>query len=171
MDDDLLVDEVEAYVMNEGGAVPKLVDLPARWDRQSDEIGRAFLLYQYLVDAEDKRWAWDGLKLLLNALIERGQPIPDDLTRWALAAFTSRIKPPRKPGNPRYARKYDRNQRIAEMYAFLIDKGMKQEDVEDKLRTALGDHCSDDTIGRIFKQLDLKRRLPDHNAGATIANT
>ena len=100
MDDDLLVAEVEAYVMNEGGAVPATGRFACTVeDRQSDESRpRTLACTSSLSTRRISFWAWDGLKLLLNALIERGTAYSRwDLTRLALAAFTSRIKPPRKP--------------------------------------------------------------------------
>ncbi len=82
-------EELRAFLENGDGRIPELADLPAWWDLASDapdpELDgcsqRAFLIVCYSSWAFTETWAWEGLRRLLDTLLERHEPVPEFL-RW-----------------------------------------------------------------------------------------
>ena len=162
-----LLADIVAYLKNEDGSVPELADLTARWDSMPAGPGRELLVVAYVRASYSKRAAWDGSIRLLQTLLARCEPIPEDLKLWACGVVAGSQKPPPADRNPDFANKDSRNQRIAEMYGYLIAKGWPREEVGDAILMALED-LDDSTVRKIFKKLKLRERFPQSHE-ATIA--
>ena len=93
---------------DEEGHFQKLLeDLPFWWaaippDERDpnlpDYLMRDTSLISYSNWAFTKPWAWEGLRRLLDTLLERREPIPEFLQEWANNVASGRRKPPEKLG-------------------------------------------------------------------------
>ena len=156
-----LLDDIAAYVRNEDGNVSGLADLPTRWDSETDDLRRELLLAAYVHGSRRKRSAWDGLHRLLRTLLDRDEPIPDDLRYWACLVAAGLLTPPIKPRNPKFAPQDDRNDRIVHMYGYLISKGWPRANVQETIVQALDGVLDGAYVEKIFRKLKLRERIPE----------
>ena len=120
---------IRAVVNAEDGA-PNLDDLPDVWDRIDPKerdtnlpnyTRRDILLSSYSNWSFSKRWAWDGLQRLLKVLMDRREPIPETLQRWAFGVAAGSWPRPRKAQNE------ERDSRMADLVRIMRDNGWTRE--------------------------------------------
>ena len=126
-------DELREFLLNKDSRYPSLEDLPYRWEQiPADEPSRiapqyphrVMLLGWYSNWAYTKPWAWEGLRRLLDMLLERHAPIPGLLQRWANQAASRQRLPPNRSGAPE---KDDRNDRIVHALRVLLERRLTVE--------------------------------------------
>ena len=122
-----------AAILNdeEGKYFPRaLSNLPFVWDRTPPDLRdselpnyhhRDIILASYSNWAFDWVWAWEGLRRLLETLMERREPIPEILQMWAYALASGSRKPPGQgPGRKANS---ERNVRILAVFRVLKAHG------------------------------------------------
>ena len=91
MADKALEDYLDDVLNDRIPVIPKLADLPSLWRAASAEASdsshsgdpdRLTWLAMYIDMADTKPWARDGLRGLLQELLENGEPVPDLLSCW-----------------------------------------------------------------------------------------
>lgn len=110
-----------------------LSNLPYWWDQFEPEE-RTGLLVFYCTWFTVKPWAWEGLRRLLETLMERREPIPVALQRWATFNAIGRIRPPTRVGPPN---KDDRDLRIFAYFRSLRRRGYGVEEAYEKIAAAI----------------------------------
>ena len=124
--------ELRAFIDNEDGSFPELADLPFWWDQTPDAPDpelpnysqRQILIASYSNWAFTKHWAWEGLRRLLDVLLERGEPVPEILREvWSDPVAAGRREPPSRLGRPDKA---ERDARLTHAVRLLRGQGFTQ---------------------------------------------
>ena len=119
-------------VNDEVPAIPKLSDLPGLWREYPPEASdpnhpayadRMTWLVLYIVLANSKPWAREGLRKLLRALLENDEPVPPLLSGWVNDQFAQGEPTPSR-GRPEES---DRNFRVLTVYTWLWIHGYTRE--------------------------------------------
>ena len=106
MADKALEDYLDDVLSNRMPVIPKLADLPSLWREASAETSdsshsgdpdRLTWLAMYIDMADTKPWARDGLRGLLQELLENGEPVPE---RESVSVARIRRPPRRFPFLP-----------------------------------------------------------------------
>ena len=153
------MDDLREFLFNEDGMSPELADLPYWWeqippDQRATDMPkhreRDVLISCYSNWAFTKPWAWEGLRRLLETLMERREPIPEALQCWANAAASGQRKPPGTGrGRPQEG---ERNARI--MHAFRVlqsPMGCTQEQAIDLIADAV--YLSPDGVRSVIRKV------------------
>lgn len=153
-------------------ATPPLSDLPMWWvlyGMAAEEVGdtdgedyqhkhKLLLFYRHF--AFRKRWAWDGLHILLEHLQEWGEPIPVALKDFAVTVairrFNGSLKAPRKPANPRFAPRLRRDMGIMRLLKLMRRGGWTHEKALLEIGEAL--EMQEDTVRSVYRRM--KKRFP-----------
>ena len=135
-------ESIRAFVDNDGDKFAELADLHLWWDSLPPDAGdakfpnytsRHFLILSYSNWSFSKRWAWDGMQQLLAVLLERREPIPEELQYWAYGVVLGTRPRPRKAKNA------ERNAKMMHIVRTLQeDMGLSKEEAIAEIATALG---------------------------------
>ena len=152
------MDDLREFLLNVDDKFPELADLPYWWEQiPADAVdpdlpnyrARDLLVWGYSNWAFSKPWAWEGLRRLLDTLLERREPIPAPLQRWALAVASGRRKPPGTGrGRPDEG---ERNARIIHAFRVLQNQGYTQAQAINKIADVV---CRDsETVSSVIKKV------------------
>ena len=132
---------IRAFVEDEGDKFIELADLPFWWETIPDDAldsrlpnytARHMLLVSYSNWSFTKRWAWDGMERLLKTLLERREPIPQELQYWAYGVALGTRPRPRKTKNA------ERNARMTHVVSALHEElVLSKEDAIGEIAVAL----------------------------------
>ena len=163
--DDSEREYLREFLLNENREFPELADLPRRWDMIPPDAvtthpdllpiytQRDTLLASYSNWAFTKRWAWEGLRRLLETLTERQEPIPEILQSWANAASVgSRQQPGQGRGRPP---EDERDNRMRLALAVLRAEGLTRETAINEIANAC--YLSPEAVTSAIRKMERAR--------------
>ena len=111
------------------------------------------LLLIHMEMAKKMRWAWDGLRSLIDHLLKNDKPVPPLLNVWGLYHI-ARLDPPPKRGRPE---EFDRNMRFWATFTMLRSHGWKYEQAIAHIACLV--EYKEETVRSIIRKLDAYLRL------------
>ena len=155
------MDKLADFLKNENGQYSELADLPLWWDaippdtrdpNHSNYLMRDIMIFSYMNWSFTKPWAWEGLKRLLNTLLERGEPIPEPLQKWANCFASGKRIPPNKRGRKENS---ERDARIMAAYRAFRANEYSSEKAMEIIADAI--HLSPEAVKSVFQKVKKDR--------------
>ena len=161
MADKALEDYLDDVLNDRIPVIPKLADLPSLWRAASAEASdsshsgdpdRLTWLAMYIDMADTKPWARDGLRGLLQELLENGEPVPDLLSCWVHHQYAQGDPAPRR-GRPEES---ERDFGVLAVFKVLLEREYSREAAMDLIADLMS--CEPETVRSIIRKLE--RYLP-----------
>ena len=161
MADKALEDYLDDVLNDRIPVIPKLADLPSLWreapaeasdSSHSGDPDRLTWLAMYIDMADTKPWARDGLRGLLQEVLENGEPVPDLLSCWVHHQYAQGDPAPRR-GRPEDA---ERDFRVLAVFTLLWVEDYSREAAMDKIADLMS--CEPETVRSIIRKYS--RYLP-----------
>ena len=161
MADKALEDYLDDVLNDRIPVIPKLADLPSLWRAASAEASdsshsgdpdRLTWLAMYIDMANTKPWARDGLRGLLQELLENGEPVPDLLSCWVHHQYAQGDPAPRR-GRPEES---ERDFGVLAVFKVLLEREYSREAAMCFIAERM--FCDQETVRSIIRKLE--RYLP-----------